>query len=141
MEGNLKVFIQKYLVLIFIVYAAVVIVFFEFGMMISSDLESYYHHDFMFFIYAVFFLIAWSALSLLTTQKINNVALNYIEWLGKNVTSAYVIQWLVIGNIATALFKTQSLIAILLWFACILVITSAGVWLWSKFIRPVKTII
>lgn len=132
MEGNLKFFIQKYLVIIFIVYAVVVIIFFEYGMIISADLDSYYHHDFMFFIYAVFFLIAWSAMASLTTQNTNNMALNYFEWLGKNVTSAYVIQWLIIGNIATALYKTQNLVSITLWFVLILAVTSGGIWVWTK---------
>ena len=30
----------------------------------------------------------------------------YITWLGKNVTLIYVIQWIIVGNIGTAIYKT-----------------------------------
>lgn len=45
----------------------------------------------------------------------NNIML-YIKWLGKNVTAAYVIQWIIIGNITTAIFKTQNELELLVWF-------------------------
>lgn len=140
LEGSLNSFTQKYLIYIFMTYSIVVILFGQYGIMISSNLEAYYHHDSIFFIYASFFLIAWSALAYIITGKYSNHFLGYIEWLGKNVTAAYVIQWLLIGNIATALYKTQSLMMLILWFICILGVTSGGVWLWTKTNRLVKPV-
>ena len=32
----------------------------------------------------------------------------YIKWLGKNVTLIYIIQWIIIGNIATEIYKSVS---------------------------------
>jgi len=132
LEQNLSYFIQKNIIYIFIVYLIVVILFIDYGSKISTDLELYYHHNYVFFIYTTFFLIAWSAMAYYLTGKYSNTILNYIEWFGKYVTAAYVIQWLIIGNIATALYKTQDLMAIILWFVSVLGTTSGGVWLWTK---------
>ena len=40
----------------------------------------------------------------------------YLSWTGKNVTVIYVIQWIIIGNIATILYHTQDLLQSELWF-------------------------
>jgi hypothetical protein len=56
----------------------------------------------------------------------------WIEWLGIHVTAAYVIQWLLIGNIATAIYKTQGYGQLSLWFIIILLFTSLGIMLWLK---------
>lgn len=44
------------------------------------------------------------------TQRIRekNIILKSVKWLGKNVTLIYVIQWIIIGNIATEIYKTVS---------------------------------
>jgi len=41
----------------------------------------------------------------------------FLRWLGKNITVFYVIQWLIIGNIATAIYQTQELSRY--WFWCV----------------------
>jgi len=135
LEDSLQTFIKKWLPYILITYAFMVVLFFDYGIGISSDLQSYYHHNYLFFIYAIFFIIAWAALNHSITEKFSNHFLAYIEWLGKYVTEAYVIQWLIIGNVATALYKTQSLIAFVFWFILILIVTSGGVWLWINRLR------
>jgi hypothetical protein len=132
LEESLQPFIKKWLPYIFITYTFMVALFFDYGIDISSDLQAYYHHDYLFFIYAIFFMIAWAALSHYITENISNPFLTYIEWLGKYVTEAYVIQWLIIGNVATALYKTQSLTAFVFWFVFILSITSGGIWVWIR---------
>jgi hypothetical protein len=41
---------------------------------------------------------------------------NFFCWIGKNITIFYVIQWLIIGNIATAIYQTQNLGQYWFWF-------------------------
>lgn len=63
-----------------------------------------------------------------------------IEWLGINVTAVYVIQWLLIGNIATALFKTQGYLELFGWFTAVLLANSIVVFIWIRIKRhlPIK---
>lgn len=130
LESNLTPFIKKWLVYILLTYSFMTALFADFGMAVSADLDAYYHHGYLFFFYAVFFLIAWASLNQFLAQKFANPVMSYIEWMGKYVTEAYVIQWLIIGNIATGLYKTQSLTEFFLWFLFVMLATSAGVWLW-----------
>jgi uncharacterized membrane protein YhdT len=46
-----------------------------------------------------------------------------VKWIGKEVTILYVIQWLIIGNIATSIFRTQDLFQITTWFLAITLAT------------------
>lgn len=130
LDNNFGLVIMENLLYFLIGGFIVMAIFIEYGIKISANLALYYNHNYLFFIYASFFLMAWSVSAFFITRKFTNTAVHYIEWLGKNVTAAYVIQWLIIGNIATALYKTQSLIAIVFWFIFIMVLTSGGVWLW-----------
>jgi hypothetical protein len=50
-------------------------------------------------------------------------------WLGKNITLFYIIQWLIIGNIATAIYQTQTLKSYPFWFAGIFSMTVLITWL------------
>jgi hypothetical protein len=65
-------------------------------------------------------MVVWRSAALCTPAK----GLPYINWLGRHVTSAYVFQWLLIGNIATAIYKSQTLPQTLLWYLIILALTS-----------------
>lgn len=131
-QGNISAFIVKYLWVIIVVCLLVVVSFISFADLVTSNLQSYYHHDFLFFIYTTFFLAGWASLAYLLVNHFSNSVFNYIEWLGKNVTVVYVIQWLIIGNIATSIYKTQNIIETFVWFIIILGLTSAGVWVWNK---------
>jgi len=53
-------------------------------------------------------------------------------WLGKNITVFYIIQWLIIGNIATAIYQTQSIDTYIFWFAGIFSVTLLFTWLPGK---------
>jgi lipid-A-disaccharide synthase-like uncharacterized protein len=71
------------------------------------------------------FLYGWQYL----VSVINNIAadsqiIKYIRWLGEHVTLVYVVQWLIIGNLAFYLKGTQYIIPMMLWFCGILAIAS-----------------
>jgi hypothetical protein len=100
----------------------------------SSNLNSYYHHGLTFFLWTLIFLAFYCFI-------INEVdvlfgkyfVFKYIKWLGQNVTVIYVIQWILIGNISTAIYKTiDNPIVLLAAFIGILLIASIFTFLYVQ---------
>jgi hypothetical protein len=115
-----------------------------FGFRVVTDLQSYYHHGPLFVLWAMLFLAFWVLLFVKIYDLIRkNRITGFIEWIGKNVTAFYVVQWLLIGNIATEIYQTQPKLLLIVWFLLILSTTSILVfgWLWLKnTIRNKKTV-
>lgn len=112
----------------------------NFGIEIAADLKNYYHHNWLYSLWVVQFLIFMVYL----TEKIEtiigkNSLVVYVKWLGKNVTAVYVFQWIIIGNIATALYKTQNWIELLLWFIGISFMVTILVFAFEKLKIKIKT--
>jgi hypothetical protein len=42
------------------------------------------------------------------------------------------VQWLIIGNIATAIYKTQSMLALVLWFMAVLAVTTLFTYFYQR---------
>ena len=90
-----------------------------------TELPIYYHHSILLVLWISGFLILWLfVFSKLESVFGNSWPLVYCKWLGQSVTAAYVFQWLLIGNLATELYRTQSLAQIMMWFVAILSATS-----------------
>lgn len=105
----------------------------SFGFRISVNLHQYYHHGITFAIWAAVFLVFLvAALSFVTEKYSETLAVRYLCWTGKNVTSFYIFQWLIIGNLGTALYKTQAPFTLPFWFAGIVVVTTLLVLGWSQ---------
>lgn len=118
----------------FITVIIITLIFIGYGFGISSTLPLYYHHGIAFFSWAMMFLafiVLGNSYLLKFVGKDNNI-IRYLTWTGRNVTAFYVFQWLLIGNLATSLFKTQSEISLPVWFAGITVLSTIFVWLWGK---------
>jgi len=100
----------------------------------AANLNSYYHHGLLFFIWVILFCLFYT----LIIHELNNwfgesLIFKYFKWLGQNVTIIYVIQWLLIGNIATEIYKTvSSPVYLFAWFLIILSLTSALTYLILK---------
>lgn len=110
-----------------------IVVTFGFGFKTAILLPEYYHHTFGFFLWTLSFLLCWVVFSDLLFRKTENqFIVRYLVWTGKNVTTFYVIQWLIIGNVSTYLFRTQSLLQTVMWFIVILVSASLLVLLFNK---------
>jgi len=127
LKNNLKI------VVVFV--SSIVILFtIEFASNFSHELQSYYHHNEIFALWVLAFLATWIFyLNYLLQKTGNNISWKYLCWLGKNVTSAYIFQWLVIGNIATSVYKTQSLKNSIFWFIGIMIVVSLFVYLYKKY--------
>lgn len=92
---------------------------------ITHDLSSYYHFETLFFIWTLLFLALYSFLVHLVDKHFgNSIVFTYVKWVGKNVTVFYFLQWIIIGNFATSLFKTQNLFELLLWNIGVVLICS-----------------
>jgi len=100
----------------------------RFVISIASDVQhnlTYYHHGFIFYIWVIIFLLFYTFfLNLLVTYLKNTYTVKYLKWLGKNVTLIYVVQWIIIGNIATEIFKTVNSIYILFFSFIAITVTS-----------------
>ena len=110
-----------------------VIVFLPWAFQISVYLPLYYHHGLIFFIWGLFFCMLWIfAFRFIVEKAGNSKILQYLKWLGRHVTMAYVIQWLVIGNIATAIYRTLPVYMFWIFLAVVIVVTSALVYIIPK---------
>lgn len=109
----------------------VTIVFLKYALDVSSNLPEYYHHGYVFYFYTVCFLIFWTFI-FNRISRYHNLVSRFLEWIGRNVTSAYVIQWVIIGNIATSLYKTQGPAELVLWFVFVVAATGFGVLIWRR---------
>ena len=126
-EARIKTFMQKrksLFALVISIVALLVVVFGKFGIQTTIDLSAYYHHTFLYFLWAIGVVFLWIVLWNYIQQKIPNAkVLRCFRWLGKNITVFYVVQWLLIGNIATAIYQTQSLQTYGFWVVGIFTIT------------------
>jgi len=135
-EPQIREFIQKqkvvsiaFLALVFIL----VTLFSRFGIETTNNLSEYYHHTFLFFLWTLGVDMLWVFLLWLVIQKFNEFpAIAFLRWLGKNITIFYVIQWLIIGNIATAIYQTQELSKYAYWFVPIFLASVGLTWLFEK---------
>ena len=134
LEPKITTYIKKqYLKIILIIATGVILVFsIGYGIEISANLHAYYHHDFVFYLFVLNFMIFWTFLFKKIASFSSNFVTKFIEWIGKNVTVIYVIQWLIIGNIATGLYKTQDGFQLVLWFFAIVISTSFLTLLYTK---------
>lgn len=108
------------------------VVFIAFGLNITINLNSYYHHHFFYMIWAMGLIILWALLAQLSVKYINTKVINFIAWMGINVTTIYVIQWLIIGNISTAIYQTQEIETFGFWFIIILFVSISFTFLYQK---------
>jgi len=135
LEENLKTIYYQFKWPIFAVTAIVLVFTLRYGIHISSHLEQYYHHGMLFFGFTTIFMLFWLISFHQITLHVNNVATNFIEWLGRRVTSVYIFQWLIIGNISTILYKTQHLMQLVGWFLMVLILSSLATFTWYKIYR------
>lgn len=123
---------QTYNILVFTISGIILIASIGYGVSVAANLHVYYHHDFIYYLFTLNFMIFWTVLFNFITSFPTNYITNSFEWMGKNVTIFYVIQWLIIGNIATALYKTQNGVELLFWFIGIVISTSLIIFIYLK---------
>ncbi|NCA86678.1 MAG: DUF1624 domain-containing protein [Clostridia bacterium] len=109
---------------------------FAYGFRVATLLEVYYHHSALFVAWTAAFLVLWTlALAALNKLAGKTAAIKYLRWAGKNVTAFYVVQWLLIGNLATALYRTLAGWTLPLWFIGVVGVSSLLVLAYRKIAR------
>lgn len=100
----------------------------------SSNLTLYYHQDSLFFLWTFIFSLFYSLfIHEINTWLGKTWIFLYFKWLGRHVTLVYVIQWIIIGNIATEIYKTvSSPIYLVGWYVVIISIASGLTYLILK---------
>jgi hypothetical protein len=129
-EAGIRVFIEKNKIATITVLISVVVpvVFFhQFGIETTIDLPQYYHHEFWFILWTLGVDILWVSVAWFVVKKfIEFPVFVFLRWLGRNITVFYIVQWLIIGNIATAIYQTQDLIRFGFWF-CTIFLSTIGI--------------
>lgn len=132
-EFNLSLLSLKQKLIAATVLLAMILITFQYGFSVSTHLETFYHHGIIFALWAVSFLLLLILIfSMIVSRAGDLPPLKYLRWIGRHVTSFYVIQWLLIGNTATLLYKSVQVPALIMSFILITAATSLLVWLWSK---------
>lgn len=125
---------QKIVVgIVLAVILVLVVLFHKWGINTTINLPEYYHHTFWYSLWAIGIVILWVMfLRYFSIKFTNTIFGDFLQWLGKNITLFYVIQWLIIGNIATSIYQTQSIESYVFWFGGIFTTTVLLTWLLEK---------
>lgn len=100
--------LRKYALYMIILAGVPAIIFLPWAAAISADLHAYYHHGIAFFLWGLAFMLLWVLTGRFFQGLLGRTRLSaFIRWIGKNVTLAYIVQWLIIGNLATAIYRSQ----------------------------------
>lgn len=108
-------FAEKYLTnkvswFLIAVWAVFVSLTIEYGIETAAALRSYYHHGIE---YAAWALAFTAGFAILINEAVKhakeNAFLEYFALIGRNVTLAYVVQWVIIGNIGSGVYRTVGL--------------------------------
>ncbi|MEA1875954.1 MAG: heparan-alpha-glucosaminide N-acetyltransferase domain-containing protein [Bacteroidota bacterium] len=94
-----------------------------------ADLSSFYHHDWKVFIWSISFTLGVVILLSYLPGLKKGAFSAWIQFAGKHLTRYYVIQWLIIGNLASFFFKELGLGAYVLGFFVVSAITTIIVFL------------
>lgn len=102
---------------------------------ISRDLngaDGYYHHGILFFGWMIMFMTGYIMLVHLIEENAGKqIITRFIKWIGKNVTLIYIIQWIIIGNIATEIYQSQEKVSLVFWFLGVTATTCILAYLWE----------
>ena len=142
-RGTLKRLTESPRVTVPVLLLAVVVltVFGRFAVQTSRVLPAYYHHGALFFGWTALFLLVWTATHHLIAHRFHGTqVVKYLAWVGRNVTRFYIVQWLIIGNIATALYRSETLLHGGLWFVTVTVATSALVRMTERLVPSKATV-
>lgn len=111
----------------------IAVISFSQGFKVVLSLTDYYHHGLLFALWLIMITLLWVLLiHLFTYNKTAQPVFNRLRWAGSRLTNFYVIQWLLIGNIGTAIYKTQEAWHAALWFILIVLLTSLLTFVWQK---------
>jgi len=91
-------------------WAGFVSVTIEYGIETAASLRSYYHHGIEYAAWALAFTAGFAILiNMAVKYSKENAFLEYFAMIGRNVTLAYVVQWVIIGNLGSGVYRSVNL--------------------------------
>jgi hypothetical protein len=104
------------------------------AMNVSADLMHYYHHDLIFFPWVIGFMAVYALLlQWLETIAGKTLVLRGLAWMGKQVTTIYIVQWIIIGNLSTEIYRSiENPVILVFSFLCVLSFACMVAFLWEK---------
>jgi len=91
-----------------------------------TGIGGYYHHHILFFAWTALFMTAYlGVIRYAETSYGGHLVMRAVKWTGKNVTLIYIIQWLIIGNLATELYHSQNIFQYFFWTVAVTLLTAA----------------
>jgi uncharacterized membrane protein len=105
----------------------------EFASSINYNLPQYYHHGFDYFIWAILFLgLSTLLISAIYKPYYHSKWSKYLIFTGRNITNIYIIQWLIIGNLATGYYQQFNGKQVVISFIVITILSSLLSYLYQK---------
>lgn len=105
----------------------------------TSTLKIYYGHDILFYFVTLIFLSGYIlVINFVTTYLEGNILLKATGFLGKKVTIAYFVQWILIGNIATSIYRSLGYTGTMLSIIGAIIVVFFLTYFFDKY--PLKTI-
>jgi len=118
--------------IIFISFVIFTAISWNYASNITYHLNLYYNHGFGFYLWSIVFALLWSAVFLIFGKYLSNSNTGkYLMFLGRNITSIFVFQWLIIGNLATIWYKQIDWPGLIALFFIITIISSLLSFGWS----------
>lgn len=106
------------------VVAILVLVFSKQGLRTTINLPEYYHHTSGYILWALGLTLLWAIFLQFILKHFPSTRLgDFFCRIGKNITLFYVIQWLIIGNMATSVYQSQPMSSYWYWFGGIFTVS------------------
>lgn len=116
-----------------------VVLYFKQGFAITINLPLYYHHSGWYILWALALTGLWIlGIRKLAAEISETASAKIIIRIGKNITAFYVVQWLIIGNLATEIFGSQLLITFPFWVAGIFSLSVLITFSYERLMKLIK---
>lgn len=127
-----KILNKKFSNLFWLLYLIIFFASLDYGIKNSYDLNAYYSMRLEFFIYSLFIIFGWIKILKVIYDKFNDgLITGYFAWIGRNVIIVFFLQWVIIGNVTTYLYKSVSLNSCLIIFGIVLFSVSICTYLYN----------
>jgi hypothetical protein len=125
-------FTPKGLIYLAVAHFVIIAITFSFGFKVVQLYKAYYNHGLAFALWMIAMVSFWAIVIRLISLNYEQLAFfRWFGWVGRRVTNFYVIQWLLIGNIGTEVYKSQHAWQLVIWFFLIISLTSLLTYLWQ----------
>ncbi len=108
------------------------------GFNISTVLPEYYHHNIVFYLWALsFMMLLVYSISLMNIES-QPLRMAFLSFMGREVTLVYVIQWILIGNLAAWLGKQTLIVGYFAWTISFVLVSALLAYVYRQKLSKLK---